>query len=444
MSIFPKVAIRIRPINSNGSSEYENAIIYENNIIKVTENQESSEIQFDKVFEPLTPQEQIFNFIYPLIESCEKGLNSTIITYGQTGSGKSYTMFGNSVNYGIIPRVIFHIFRVLSSDCIIRFSLIDIYNEKITDLLEEAKNPLQLSTRQNVDDGIYIENLSEYIVQSPEDAINLMTKGINNLYINHTDMSIRSLKIHIMCQIKILNTRPNEDGRFFRSKIIFCDLAGSQIGGRSYDNPLTNKSILVLNNVINKLTKDKCGHIPYRYSKLTFLLKESLEGKNQLGLIANINPIRGEILETYRTIRFASEFKKINIKSQVHENSLEEYKAIENFEIKAKVIKLYVGDFHIKCCSFKSNCEEFPNHQSMIDVEEIMKQNKKKILTLGKVKFIDNNSSMAYTCKKQIDQDEKLNYYLKSKSCRFHKSLDLDTAWKKRRTINKRTMIKRK
>lgn len=448
MSTSPKIAIRLRKINSKDSSEYQNAITYEDNIIKVTDNQETLETQFDKIFGPLAPQEEIFNFICPLIESCDKGINSTIFTYGQTGSGKSLTMFGNSSNYGIIQKTIFHIFRILSSGYIIRISMFDIYNEVITDLLEEIKNSKLLSVRHHVNYGVYIKNLLEYIIQSPDEAINLITKGVINSNIKSTYMSVSSSRMHTMCQITILSTRPNENDKFYRSKITFCDFAGSENNKKSNIYKalsgrfsITNNSFLALGKVISTVVSGKSGYVPYRDSKLTFLLKESLEGHNKLALIATINPIKINFTESYQTIKFASIFKQYHLEIKVHEMSLKKYTIIENFEKKKNIC--CVGNFDINHNAFKSNREIPRSNQDMTELEKIMNHNKIKRLALEKLKFNDSTFSVAYIFKSQIEHDKTLNNYHKKRDYRFSKSLDIDKECIKMKFVGKGTAVKR-
>ncbi|OMJ69019.1 hypothetical protein SteCoe_33371 [Stentor coeruleus] len=395
METTAQVAIRILPLRPNDPSFNQQQISYKENTLKISLPDKPLESEFDKVFGPFESQENIFNFICPIIESYDKGISSTILAYGQTGSGKTYTMFGNSDNHGIIPRVISHIFRVLSSDYTVRFSMIKIYNEKITDLLAENIESRFLSIRKHPDYGIYIQNLSEYVIKSPDEALSLIEKGKNNCRMQNTMMSLCNFRLTIICQITIINTSFNRNHRFYKSKITLCDLLGSERveKTRAYNLSLKetiniNKSIQCLQIVIFNLTKNNGSHIPFRDSKLTFLLNESLEGKHRLALIGTLNPGVKNLYESFYTIRFANLFKQTKIKIRTQEITLKTFENFENFERQNMIIKKFKENYD----EGKIYQEEFRDAQNFNDriycknIEKIMKKN--KIMKYAMIKYL--------------------------------------------------------
>ena len=292
---------------------------------------------FDHIFDMDSSQEEVYQIAaVPAVESLVGGYNSTIFAYGQTGTGKTYTMEGFIYDYmspkkGLIPRAIEDIFKYiennLNSDTtfIIRVTYLQIYNESIDDLLKPEKK--HLSIRESHKKGLYVEGLSEWAVRSPNDIYALLERGAQcrtKAYTNMNDVSSRSHAVFtiILEQMKICNGKK----RFKTGKLNMVDLAGSErvkisgaTGKQLDESRRINKSLSALGNVINALTDPKTKHIPYRDSKLTRLLQNSLGGNCKTSMIAMISPYDGSYNESISTLNFAKRAKSIRIKASVNE-----------------------------------------------------------------------------------------------------------------------------
>ena len=292
---------------------------------------------FDHIFDMDSTQEEVYQIAaVPAVESLVEGYNSTIFAYGQTGTGKTYTMEGFIYDYlspkkGLIPRAIEDIFKYiennLNSDTtfIIRVTYLQIYNESIDDLLKPEKK--HLSIRENQKKGLYVEGLSEWAVRSPNDIYALLERGAQcrtKATTNMNDVSSRSHAVFtiILEQMKICNGKK----RFKTGKLNMVDLAGSErvkisgaTGKQLDESRRINKSLSALGNVINALTDPKTKHIPYRDSKLTRLLQNSLGGNCKTSMIAMISPYDGSYNESISTLNFAKRAKSIIIKASINE-----------------------------------------------------------------------------------------------------------------------------
>ena len=292
---------------------------------------------FDHIFDMDSTQEDVYQIAaVPAVESLEDGYNSTIFAYGQTGTGKTYTMEGFiydylSPNKGLIPRAIEDIFKYIENNSnsdttfIIRVTYLQIYNESIDDLLKPEKK--HLSIREGQKKGLYVEGLSEWAVRSPNDIYALLERGAQcrtKAYTNMNDVSSRSHAVFtiILEQMKISNGRK----RFKAGKLNMVDLAGSErvkisgaTGKQLDESRRINKSLSALGNVINALTDPKTKHIPYRDSKLTRLLQNSLGGNCKTSMIAMISPYDGSYNESTSTLNFAKRAKGIRIKAKINE-----------------------------------------------------------------------------------------------------------------------------
>ena len=300
---------------------------------------------FDKIFPPNSTQKEIYeDGAKDIIDSVLSGYNGTIIAYGQTGSGKTYTMEGkiaDETTKGIIPRMIEHIFNYIFNneniEFLLKVSIVEIYQEKIRDLLNlnksKSNNNLNLNIREDNLKGINIEGLSEYYVCSPEEIISLLEIGNNNRAQSFTNMNEHSSRSHFIFILKIFqNNRKEETSK--NSKLVMVDLAGSEkvsksgVEGQTLEEAkIINKSLTTLGRVINNLTDGKSMHIPYRESKLTRVLQESLGGNSKTSLIITCSPSIYNECESLSTLRFGERAKKIKNKPIINkELTLEQLK----------------------------------------------------------------------------------------------------------------------
>ncbi|KAK9691156.1 hypothetical protein RND81_09G179600 [Saponaria officinalis] len=284
----------------------------------------------------------------PMVENCLSGYNSCMFAYGQTGSGKTHTMLGEmedveytpSPHRGMTPRIFEFLFARIRAEeesrrdeklkysC--KCSFLEIYNEQITDLLDPSSTNLLL--REDVKKGVYVENLSEFEVHTVGDVLGLLIQGSSNRKVAATNMNRESSRSHCVF-ICIIESKWERDSvtnyRFARLNLV--DLAGSERqkssgaeGERLKEAANINKSLSTLGHVIMLLVDIAHGkprHIPYRDSRLTFLLQDSLGGNSKTMIIANVSPSICCAAETLNTLKFAQRAKLIQNNAVVNEDS---------------------------------------------------------------------------------------------------------------------------
>ena len=274
---------------------------------------------------------------FPLVDGVLEGYNGTIFAYGQTGCGKSYTMTGvvdPPEQNGIIPRAFEHIFEAATvtedTKFLLHGSYLEIYNEEIRDLLgRNSKTKLDL--HEHPDKGVYAEGLTHVPVHTVEEIALLMDKGSKNRSVGATLMNIDSSRSHSIFTISIETCKPcgNPDGsdRIRAAKLNLVDLAGSErqaktgaIGQRLKEATKINLSLSALGNVISALVDGKATHIPYRDSKLTRLLQDSLGGNTKTLMVACVSPADNNYDETLSTLRYANRAKNIKNKPKINED----------------------------------------------------------------------------------------------------------------------------
>lgn len=319
--------------------------------------EQPKQFTFDAVFGPQTTQEQLYNATArPIVDGVLEGYNGTIVAYGQTGTGKTFSMEGvrePSELRGIIPQSFEHIFARIaegSKDAryLIRASYLEVYNEDIRDLLN-PKNTAKLEIREvrsppgnSKDDGppaVYITNLTSIVVKNIAEMEKLMSIGNKNRSIASTAMNDRSSRSHCIFTITVERSEldassndptsspspsPSTASQSIRvGKLHLVDLAGSErqskthaTGARLKEAQRINLSLSVLGNVISALVEG--GHIPYRDSKLTRLLQDSLGGNSRTLMLATIGPHHTSLDESLSTLRYASRAKHIRNRPHVN------------------------------------------------------------------------------------------------------------------------------
>ncbi len=273
------------------------------------------------------------------------GFNCTIFAYGQTGTGKTYTMSGDMTETlglltdaaGIIPRVLQSLFNKLNtdeSDCIVRCSFIELYNEELRDLLSPEADSGTASKLKIYDDNsrkghatTVVQGMEERHIASAADGIKRLQEGSMRRQVAATKCNDLSSRSHTVFTITVQTKHVTETGDdFFNTgKLNLVDLAGSeniQRSGaenkRAAEAGLINKSLLTLGRVINALV-DRTAHVPYRESKLTRLLQDSLGGRTKTCIIATISTAKSNLEETISTLDYAFRAKNIRNKPQVNQ-----------------------------------------------------------------------------------------------------------------------------
>ncbi|KAM8927898.1 kinesin-like protein KIF17 [Pelodytes ibericus] len=280
--------------------------------------------------------DQIYNEIaYPLVEGVTEGYNGTIFAYGQTGSGKSFSMQGipdPPAQRGIIPKAFEHIFESIqcaeNTKFLVRASYLEIYNEEVRDLLgEDTKQKLEL--KEHPERGIYVKALSMHTVHSVAECEKIMEIGWRNRSVGYTLMNKDSSRSHSIftINIEICSTDENGKDHLRAGKLNLVDLAGSErqsktgaTGERLKEATKINLSLSALGNVISSLVDGKSKHIPYRDSKLTRLLQDSLGGNTKTLMVACLSPADNNYDETLSTLRYANRAKNIKNKPRINED----------------------------------------------------------------------------------------------------------------------------
>ncbi|KAF9163010.1 hypothetical protein DFQ26_003043 [Actinomortierella ambigua] len=300
-----------------------------------------------------------------LVRSAMEGYNGTVFAYGQTSSGKTYT--GTEKQPGVTPRAVEEIFKYIRENSerefLLRVSFLEIYNESIRDLL--SPEAIDLRIHEDRKRGIYVSPLKEEIVTMPSQVMRIIDRGNQARHVSSTDFNAHSSRSHSIVQIVIESrerapgTPSSPTGRrpslrpggsaaaaVRVSQLNLIDLAGSEKASsdvaRRKEGAFINKSLLTLGTVIAKLTEEKGAHIPYRDSKLTRLLQNSLSGNARVSVICTISPSYVNVEESHNTLKFAARVKKVVTKA--HTNQVMDDKALlekyrrEISELKAQLM----------------------------------------------------------------------------------------------------------
>ncbi|GFU18479.1 kinesin-like protein KIF3B [Nephila pilipes] len=332
-----KVVVRCRPM-----SEKELAGGY-HKIMKINPDRGGVEVQtnkasskyftFDAVYDGGNQADIYCEVFRPLVDSVINGFNGTVIAYGQTGAGKTFTMegvLGDSENEGVIPNSFRHIFshiaRTENTQFLVSASYLEIYQEEVRDLLSsEPKRKLEV--RERNDSGVYVKDLTVSVCKTIQDLEKVMTEGKHNRSIGTTNMNAHSSRSHAIFMISIESCETDADGNAHMKmgKLNLVDLAGSEkqaktgaVGSTQKESIKINLSLSALGNVISALVDGKSTHVPYRDSKLTRLLQDSLGGNAKTIMIACTSPASYNLEETITTLRYANRAKNIKNKPVVN------------------------------------------------------------------------------------------------------------------------------
>lgn len=352
-----KVAIRCRPPSQKEISNNEQSIVEMNDsyhhdgemgqvvLTDPSGHDEPSTFAFDIVFGLSVHQSQIYESVgRPALQKTFEGYNGTIFAYGQTGSGKSFTMSGVANNpelKGIIPRVNEELFQHIEQEQVgtrkflVMCSFFEIYNEIIFDLLNPVADRSKLGGGLQIKEhpvmGIYVKDLTEIVAEDTGKLEALLDGGSKNRAVSSTLMNSTSSRSHSIFTIKV-NQRDSEDtSRNVFAKLNLVDLAGSErqkgtgaTGQTLKEGANINKSLSALGNVINALVECANGKkvfIPYRNSKLTRVLQESLGGNSLCTMLATLSPAACNYEETMSTLRYANRAKAIKVSATKNEEA---------------------------------------------------------------------------------------------------------------------------
>ena len=388
-----KVICRFRPLNEQEkllTSEPFVKFFEDSQTLSMTSQDDQTGPQFfkfDHVFPSDSSQEDVYNIsAKPIIESVLEGFNGTILAYGQTGSGKTYTIFGLNLEenktFGIVPRLVETLFEKIekAADHIefnLKVGYFEIYLEKIKDLLNPSNDNLKVhesSTR-----GVYVSDLTEESIISDSEIYNLMKIGTENRKVGATNMNENSSRSHSIFLLTITQTNLI-DFSAKTGKLYLVDLAGSEKvgktgakGKRLEEAKNINKSLSILGLVITALTDSKSSHVPYRDSKLTRVLQDSLGGNSKTTLIITCSPSAFNQHETISTLRFGIRAKaiknkpKINREFTVTELKVLLAKAQEEIIAKNKTILSFQKNIEKHGINYSSSLNDLDQHEAVFN-----------------------------------------------------------------------------
>ncbi|XP_041368096.1 kinesin-like protein KIF11-B [Gigantopelta aegis] len=346
-----QVSVRCRPLNSIERKQGSCAVVSANGDKKEVSVKErlgvttqTKTFTFDHVFPPNSCQIDIYQTVVtPIVNEVLLGYNCTIFAYGQTGTGKTFTMEGESSDdtsltweddplAGIIPRTMKHIFETLQSQDIefsVRVSFLELYNEELFDLLGSTEDTLRLRIYEdNTKKGsVIISGLEEVVVRSKEEVYKILDRGSARRQTAATLMNATSSRSHSVFSVTVHIKENTIDGEELlkTGKLYLVDLAGSENIGRSgavdkraREAGNINQSLLTLGRVITALV-EHAPHIPYRESKLTRLLQDSLGGRTKTCIIATISPASCNLEETLSTLDYAHRAKNITNRPEINQ-----------------------------------------------------------------------------------------------------------------------------
>ncbi|XP_053553769.1 stAR-related lipid transfer protein 9 isoform X2 [Bombina bombina] len=442
-----RVALRVRPLSKRENAEGARIILNVEETVTRIRNvkldhkpdgcgdtrERFLEFGFDYCYWSVDPndpkyasQEVVFQDLgTSVLSEAIKGYNVCLFAYGQTGSGKTYTMMGTPTSIGLTPRICEGLFSCddgfpgSPSSCRIEVSFLEIYNERVRDLLNQSdhKKPYTLRVREHPEKGPYVQGLSQHVVSDYEHVVALLEEGIQNRITAATHIHDASSRSHAIFTIQytqamLEDNLPSE----ITSKINLVDLAGSERASPNYckdrltEGSNINRSLVTLGIVISTLAQNsqmtsscqsinsiasdgdsgipsspmggsmngskRLPYIPYRDSILTWLLKDSLGGNSKTIMIATVSPASGSYNETMSTLRYASNAKNIINKPRVNEDA--NVKLIRDLREEINRLKNMLRNFEMRTISPSFSDEKEGN------LTEIVLQNEMKIEQLTK------------------------------------------------------------
>ena len=408
--------VRCRPLKESELELGANCLDISKDQKTITLNNSDSVYTYDKIFPAETDQKTIFTEIgLTLVKKFLSGYNSTIFAYGQTGTGKTHTIIGpleslfddNNDNFGLIPNILNFLFnnkqeatniiresskqKAEKIDYTLSCSCIEIYQEHLIDLLSNNSNSLDnnddvLKIREDPKKGMYIENLTELDITSAKKAKEALISGFKNRHVASTNMNRESSRSHLIYTLFLISSFEMDGGLIITrtSRLHLVDLAGSERqkytnaqGQRIKEAGNINKSLSILGNVINaviEFNENKTKFVPFRDSKLTYYLKDSIGGNSKTVIIGNISQSYIQINETQSTLKFIQRAKMIKNKTKI----------IENVNDTVKLLKIEIN-------SLKQTNEELTKKISELTKEN--EENKKNLEDLNKKNKINNKKS---------------------------------------------------
>ena len=365
-----QVVVRCRPLFGKEIREARNQIVdcdVRRGEVRIdnpkTPGDPPKQFTFDGVYDHTSTQKEIFEgCALPIVRAAIEGYNGTIFCYGQTGTGKTHTMEGKDEpenERGLIPNTFETVFgdidalEAANKNFLVRASFLEIYNENVRDLLGKDQSRT-CDLKEDPDKGVYVKDLTTFVVKSVAEIRKLHEVGKKNRSVGATLMNADSSRSHSIFTVTIETSEVNEgeaeeDAHIRVGKLNLVDLAGSErqaktgsTGDRLKEATKINLSLSALGNVISALVDGKSSHIPYRDSKLTRLLQDSLGGNTKTVMIANLGPADYNFDETMSTLRYANRAKNIKNKPKINEDPKDAM--LREFQEEIARLKTQLGD----------------------------------------------------------------------------------------------------
>uniref|UniRef100_A0A8C4DRY5 Kinesin family member 7 n=1 Tax=Dicentrarchus labrax TaxID=13489 RepID=A0A8C4DRY5_DICLA len=367
-----QVAVRVRPLLPKELLHcHESCITVDSELCRVTLGHDRHFLS-DYLFEETCCQEEVYSVsVQPLIDAFFQGFNATVFAYGQTGSGKTYTIGEANIcsfrdeEQGIIPRAVADVFKLLDendlADFSVRVSYLEVYKEEFKDLLEVETASKDINIREDKG-NIVLCGVKECEVEGLDEVLSLLESGNTARHTGATQMNPNSSRSHTIFTLymdqrrgssRLYGSATSSGPQMLSSKFHFVDLAGSErilrtgnTGERLKESIQINSGLLALGNVIGALgdPKRKGSHIPYRDSKITRILKDSLGGNSKTLMIACISPSSSDFDESLNTLNYASRAR--NIQNRATVNCKREPDRVEGLEQQIKALRRALENRH--------------------------------------------------------------------------------------------------
>ncbi|XP_051953400.1 kinesin-like protein KIFC3 isoform X4 [Xyrauchen texanus] len=324
-----RVLCRVRPIcpGETDAADTKNLVTFDQDddaVLYLSNKGKLMTFELDKVFPPQATQEEVFQEVQSLVTSCIDGFNVCIFAYGQTGSGKTYTMEGVPENPGINQRALRLLFDEVTEkkpdwDYKITVSMVEIYNETLRNLLGDNPNEkLDIKMCPDGSGQLYVPGLTEFRVESVEDINKVFDLGHMNRATACTNLNEHSSRSHALLIVTVAGFN-SSTGHRTSGKLNLVDLAGSERiaksgaeGSRLREAQCINKSLSALGDVINAL-RSKHSHVPFRNSRLTYLLQNSLSGDSKTLMMVQVSPLESNVSESVCSLKFAQRVRTVEI-----------------------------------------------------------------------------------------------------------------------------------
>ncbi|XP_008833095.1 kinesin-like protein KIFC3 isoform X2 [Nannospalax galili] len=343
-----RVIARVRPVTKEDGEgpEATNAVTFDpddDSIIHLLHKGKPVSFELDKVFSPWASQQDVFQEVQALITSCIDGFNVCIFAYGQTGAGKTYTMEGTPENPGINQRALQLLFSEVQEKASdwqynITVSAAEIYNEALRDLLgKEPQEKLEIRLCPDGSGQLYVPGLTEFQVQSVDDINKVFEFGYTNRTTEFTNLNEHSSRSHALLIVTVRGVDCST-GLRTTGKLNLVDLAGSERVGKSgaegsrlREAQHINRSLSALGDVIAAL-RSRQGHVPFRNSKLTYLLQDSLSGDSKTLMVVQVSPVEKNTSETLYSLKFAERVRSVELGPGSRRTELGSWSSQEHLE----------------------------------------------------------------------------------------------------------------